>query len=127
MNPATRPKRILIIDDAATTRSYHRRILADSGFAMDDAVDGMEALEMATQQEYDLFLVDVLMPKMDGYAFLAAMRARRSAPQPPALVITNLSASRYAGEAYRSGANFFMSKPAHPGDLLTAATLLIGD
>eukprot|EP01035_Chromulina_nebulosa_P009132 gene9132-12336_t len=49
---------------------YHRQVLEEAGFAVDEAVNGIEAIEKALQKRYDLYVVDVNMPKMDGYSFL---------------------------------------------------------
>ncbi len=119
-------KRILIIDDAATVRMYHRKIFQDNGFDTDEAVNGLEALEKAMRNHYDLFLVDVNMPKMDGYAFLRELRAQPDRAQVPALMVSTQSERRDASEAYKAGANFYMIKPAKPVDLMIAARLLMG-
>jgi two-component system chemotaxis response regulator CheY len=81
-------KRILIVDDAATVRMYHRAILESAGYAVDEAVNGIEALEKSLTNAYDLYLVDVNMPKMDGYAFLRELRGHTDLAQPPAVMIS---------------------------------------
>jgi two-component system chemotaxis response regulator CheY len=119
-------KRILIVDDAATVRMYHRKIFQDGGFDADEAVNGLEALEKSLTQRYDLLLVDVNMPKMDGYSFLREFRAQDSQPQVPALMVSTQADRRDAGEAYRAGANYYLVKPVKPVDLMIAARLLMG-
>ena len=59
-------KRILIVDDAATVRMYHRNILESAGYSVDEALNGIEAIEKAFQESFDLYIVDVNMPKLDG-------------------------------------------------------------
>ena len=70
---------ILVIDDAATVRMYHRKMLGDAGWQIEEAVNGMEALEKIAQRgtkpSFDLFVSDINMPRMDGYAFVRALRA----------------------------------------------------
>lgn len=119
-------KKILIIDDAATVRLYHRKIFQDGGFETDEAVNGLEALEKAVNHDYDLFLVDVNMPKMDGYTFLREYRARTDRKQVPALMVSTQSERRDAADAFRAGANYYLVKPARPVDLMIAARLLMG-
>ena len=126
MSASAMNKRILIIDDAATVRMYHRKIFQDGGFATDEAVNGLEALEKSLRQHYDLLLVDVNMPKMDGYAFLREYRAQETQPQVPALMVSTQADRRDASEAYRAGANYYLIKPAKPVDLMIAARLLMG-
>ena len=67
-------KRILIIDDAATVRMYHRNILESAGYAVEEAMNGIEALEKALPEPFDLYIVDINMPKLDGYGFLRQLR-----------------------------------------------------
>ena len=71
---AQTPARILVIDDAAVVRQYHRKILEQAGHAVSEAVNGMEAIEKLLQEPFDLCIVDVNMPVMDGYSFLRARR-----------------------------------------------------
>ena len=119
-------KRILMIDDAATVRLYHRAILEAAGYAVDEAVNGLEALEKVYLAEYQLLLVDVNMPKMDGYSFLREFRAQGNQPQVPALMVSTQADRRDASEAYRAGANYYLIKPAKPVDLMMTARLLMG-
>jgi two-component system chemotaxis response regulator CheY len=80
-------KRILIVDDAATVRMYHRDILESAGYAVEEAWNGIEALEKALQEPFDLYLVDVNMPKLDGYGFLRELR-QQEIPQMPAIIVS---------------------------------------
>lgn len=67
-------KRILVIDDAATVRMYHSGILESAGYTTEEAWNGIEALEKALLEPFDLYLVDVNMPKLNGYGFLRELR-----------------------------------------------------
>ena len=64
----------LVVDDAATVRMYHRQILGDGGFDVSEAANGYEGLEAAIGQAFDLIVVDVNMPLMDGYEMVTAVR-----------------------------------------------------
>jgi len=119
-------KRILVVDDAATVRMYHRSILEGAGFAVEEAYNGIEALEKALQSPFDLYLVDVNMPKLDGYGFLRELRGR-DIPQAPALMASTEEASVDKLEAYKAGANGYLVKPCKPQQLLTAVRLLLGE
>jgi two-component system chemotaxis response regulator CheY len=74
-------KRILIVDDAATVRLYYRGILESAGYAVEEAMNGIEALEKALDAPFDLYVVDVNMPKLNGYGFLNELR-QQEIPQP---------------------------------------------
>ena len=118
-------KRILIVDDAATVRLYQRSILEPAGFSVDEAMNGLEGLEKALDAPFDLYLVDVNMPKMDGYTFLRELRAQ-ALPQAPAIMISTESESHDLSTAYAAGANLYLIKPARPEALLAYVTLLLG-
>jgi two-component system chemotaxis response regulator CheY len=119
-------KRILIIDDAATVRMYHRNILQEAGYTVEEAVNGMEALEKALQSPFDLYLVDVNMPKLDGYGFLRELRTQ-DIPQAPAIMISTEATEADRKRAYAAGANLYMVKPIQPEQLLAPVALLLGE
>lgn len=118
-------KRILIVDDAATVRMYHRNILESAGYAVEEAMNGIEALEKALQRPFDLYIVDINMPKLDGYGFLRQLRGEEI-PQAPAVMVSTEAAARDQTAAYRAGANGYLIKPVKPVQLLTHVRLLLG-
>ncbi len=119
-------KRILIIDDAATVRMYHRSILQEAGYEVEEAINGMEALEKALQSQFDLYLVDVNMPKLDGYGFLRELRLQDMA-QAPAIMISTEASGADRQRAYAAGANLYIVKPIQPEQLLAPIALLLGE
>ncbi len=118
-------KRILIIDDAATVRMYHREILEAAGYTTEEAVNGLEALEKTLVQPFDLYLVDVNMPKLDGYGFLRELR-RQNLPQAPAIMVSTEADEPDRKRAYAAGANLYLVKPVRPEQLLAPIDLLLG-
>ena len=119
-------KRILIVDDAATVRMYHRNILESAGYVVEEAVNGIEALEKALQDPFDLYIVDINMPKLDGYGFLRQLRGE-DIPQAPAIMVSTEAAAHDQTVAYRAGANGYLVKPVKPVQLLTHVRLLLGE
>ena len=123
--------RILIVDDAATVRMYHRKILGDAGWHIDEASNGVEALERVHAQDdataFDLYVVDVNMPRMDGYSFVRALRALPARHQAPVVMVSTEARSPDASAAFDAGANSYLVKPARPPDLVLTAALLLGD
>ncbi|SEP79419.1 two-component system, chemotaxis family, response regulator CheY [Ectothiorhodospira magna] len=120
-------KRILVIDDAATVRLYHREILEQAGFAVTEAVNGLEALEkLETGPPFDLYLVDINMPKLDGYGFLRALR-KKDIPQAPAIMISTESSPSDRADALMAGANLYIIKPIKPDQLLPLVRGLLGE
>ncbi|MEN9757513.1 MAG: hypothetical protein RL755_1700 [Pseudomonadota bacterium] len=119
-------KTILVIDDAATVRMYHRNILESAGYSVDEAINGIEALEKALMKNYDLFLVDINMPKLDGYGFLRQLRTQ-NVDQAPAIMVSTESAKNDEILAYNAGANLYLIKPTKPDELLRYSQLLLGE
>ncbi|KPF44361.1 chemotaxis protein CheY [beta proteobacterium AAP121] len=123
--------RILVIDDAATVRMYHRKMLGDAGWQIDEAVNGVEALEKVLRQPageaFDLYVVDINMPKMDGYTFVRELRRASNVPQVPVLMVSTEAGAQDATAAQDAGANAYLVKPAKPAELVLTAALLLGD
>ena len=120
-------KKILIVDDAMTVRMYHRQLMEALGFEVDEAENGIEALEKGLNKAYDLFLVDVNMPKMDGYRLVEEIRKTPSMQSIPVIMISTEESETDKEKAYLSGANFYVVKPAKADELQTYASLLAGD
>ncbi|CAK0744262.1 putative chemotaxis regulator CheY [Gammaproteobacteria bacterium] len=120
-------KRILIIDDAATVRMYYRQILEGEGFAVEEAANGLEGLEKALVASFDLLVVDINMPVMDGYSFLRTVRREATLRGIPAITISTEAGEHDANLAYGAGANFYLVKPVKPADLVLHARLLLGE
>ncbi|WKB56100.1 response regulator [Eleftheria terrae] len=122
--------RILVIDDAATVRLYHRKLLGDAGWHTEEASNGVEALERlhaeAGQAPFDLYVVDVNMPKLDGYGFVRELRRLPLVHQAPVVMVSTEAQARDASAALDAGANVYLVKPARPGALVLTAALLLG-
>jgi two-component system chemotaxis response regulator CheY len=121
-------KRILVIDDASLVRLYYRDALERAGFAVDEALNGLEALEKVLVAPVDLLIVDVNMPRMDGLTFLRALR-RQDGPisSTPALVTSTESAPSDIEAARAAGANFYLVKPIAQDVLASYAAMLCGE
>src|ERR1700744_4343542 len=70
--------RVLIVDDAGLVRAYYRGILEPAGYEVDEALNGLEAMEKLLQKEADIIIADVNMPQMDGISFLKVLRRHDS-------------------------------------------------
>jgi two-component system chemotaxis response regulator CheY len=116
-------KNVLIVDDSLTVRMYHKQILQKDGFECDEAENGMEALEKAQMKKYDLYIVDINMPILDGYSFVKRLRSGEGNIAPVIMVSTEAE-SRDMDLAYESGASMYLIKPARPDDLILNAKML---
>ncbi|MFT3856430.1 MAG: response regulator [Aquabacterium sp.] len=124
-------RRILVVDDAATVRLYHRKVLSDAGWQLDEACNGVEALERVLAQDaaeaFDLYVVDINMPKLDGYSFVRELRRLDARHQAPVLMVSTEAGQHDATAAFEAGANFYLVKPTRPQELVLTAALLLGD
>ncbi|WP_420992532.1 response regulator [Cupriavidus sp. 30B13] len=117
--PAALPAaRVLVADDNADLRDYMRRILGAAGHAVTACADGQEALELARAAPPDLIVSDVMMPRLDGFGLLRALRADPELRDTPVLLL-----SARAGEEARigglaSGADDYLTKPFSARELL---------
>lgn len=107
---AVRPLPILIVDDSLTTRMLEQSILESAGYAVEVASSAEEALDKVTRRSYGLFLVDVEMPGMDGFGFIAALRSQAELAAIPAILVTsrNRPEDRQRGAAV--GAQGYVAK-----------------
>ncbi|MDT7835968.1 response regulator [Aquabacterium sp. OR-4] len=122
---------ILVVDDAATVRMYHRKMLGDAGWQIEEAINGVEALEKVANQPrdrpFDLYVVDINMPKMDGYSFVRELRRLGHVRQVPVMMVSTEAQAQDATAAQDAGANCYLVKPAKPAELVLTAALLLGD
>jgi two-component system copper resistance phosphate regulon response regulator CusR len=72
--------RLLVVEDEPKTREYLRRGLTEEGFVVDTAADGLDGLHLALTGEYDLLVLDVMLPRANGWQVLEALRARKPTP-----------------------------------------------
>lgn len=120
-------KRILVVDDASLVRMYYREALTRAGYAVDEALNGLEALETLTASPADLLIVDINMPQMDGLTFLAKLR-RQAGPVSgiPALVVSTEAGAQDFAAARAAGANFYLVKPISQEALVAHVGWLCG-
>jgi len=120
-------KRVLVVDDANLVRLYYRDALERAGYHVDEALNGLEALEKLYDAPANLLIVDVNMPQMDGFTFLRILR-RRELPGAgvPALVISTEAGLQDFEAAQLAGANYYLVKPVSHKVLLEHVALMSG-
>lgn len=119
-------KRILIVDDAATMRTYHRDLLEKAGYRVEEAGDGIEALEKAISHPFDLYVVDRNMPEVDGSSFLGSLR-EADIERAPVIMVSTRASPRDVAAAFAAGADDFLLKPADPFWFVHHVQLLLGE
>lgn len=118
-------RKILVVDDAVTVRLYHRQLLEALGCEVAEAENGVEALEKVATTAFDLLLVDVNMPKMDGYRFISEVRSQIELANLPAIMISTEAGNQDQQKAFSVGANFYLVKPVEPERLQQLVALLL--
>lgn len=108
--------RALVVDDEPASRLNIRDLLTEEHFRVDEAADGREALDFVEQREFDIVLLDIRMPKMDGLTVLKQIAKRY--PQLPVIVFTAHGTSEHAIEAMKVGAFDYLTKPFDIEELL---------
>jgi len=119
--------RVLVVDDSSVVRLYYRSALESAGFEVEQAINGIEAMERALSQPFDLVIVDVNMPRMDGFTFLRALRSSAAGvAMLPALMISTESEIQDIAAARAAGANFYLVKPLSEAELVRHVCVLTG-
>jgi two-component system chemotaxis response regulator CheY len=120
-------RRILIVDDAALVRTYYRSALEPHGFAIEEALNGLEGLEKLLMQPFDLAIVDVNMPQMDGITFVRTLRSKELPVSGIPVLITSTEAGSQDMAAARSaGANYYLVKPVKQEVIAEYAAIFCG-
>ncbi|MBI4098652.1 MAG: response regulator [Candidatus Magasanikbacteria bacterium] len=108
-------KLILVVEDEETVRNVLQKLLEANGFRVATAKDGLEGMKYLEDNVPDLMLVDVMMPRLDGFTFVKAVRFRteqqKSLPKIPFIFITAKSDARSMIEGIKTGAKGFIPKP----------------
>jgi two-component system chemotaxis response regulator CheY len=113
-------RKILLVEDEDTLRDAYTMILLTQPYMVEVAKNGEEALELCKQQEFDLILLDLMMPRLDGVGFLQEFGEARP-PRTKIIVLSNLSAGEELERALRLGANKSILKAnMSPRQLLAA-------
>jgi two-component system chemotaxis response regulator CheY len=115
---STMSKRILTIDDSKTMRDMLMLTLAEAGFDVLQAVDGQDGLDVLVNEQVDVVITDINMPRMDGYEVIRQLRSNPSHKTTPILVLTTESEAEKKNLARAAGATGWMVKPFDPDRLV---------
>ncbi len=115
--------RLLIVEDEEDLASALRRLLADAGFTCDVARDGEEGLYLALEARYDLIVLDLMLPRLQGERVLSELRARDVSL--PVLVLTARDAVTDRVRLLEGGADDYLVKPFEPAELVARCRALL--
>ncbi|GAC1575426.1 MAG: hypothetical protein NVS4B1_00610 [Ktedonobacteraceae bacterium] len=113
-----RGKHVLVVDDSPSVRRVVGNMLKQHGWEVQMARDGVEALEMITNETPAAVLLDVEMPRMDGYELIASVRAQEQYRTLPLVMLTSRAAAKHQQRAMQLGASAYLVKPYQDDELL---------
>ena len=111
-------QRILLVDDDSQIVKVCTEALQVSGFVVESSLNGREAIALLKEKEFDLLIVDLMLPDIDGFEILRI--AGEHAPSTARIIITGYGTMERAIESIGVGAQGFVEKPFTPGDLIVA-------
>ena len=113
------PAKILIVDDSSTTLLMEEMLLKKyTNFDVVQARNGQEAIEMALIEQPNLILMDVIMPKMDGFTACREMRKREELRETPIVLVTSRGEPQNVEMGFESGCSDYLTKPIESRELL---------
>ena len=95
--------RVLVVDDSVTVRKVTSRILIREGYTVDSARDGVEAMASLSERVPDIILLDIEMPRMDGYEVASAIRNDPKLKSLPIIMITSRTGEKHRARAFSLG------------------------
>ena len=118
VSAALQPPLVLVVDDSLTVRKITTRLLTREGYRVDSAKDGVDALEKMGDLIPDIVLLDVEMPRMDGFELARVMRSDERLKSVPIIMITSRTADKHRNHALELGVNVYLGKPYQEQQLL---------
>jgi DNA-binding response OmpR family regulator len=118
-------KRILVVDDDENILNLERTILEQRGFEVTGAIGGAEALELLGKKTFDLVLLDVMMPEVDGFTVCRKIKEDPRLKDLPVIFLTAKGGGEALAEGFESGAIMYINKPFTANKLLTIVNTML--
>jgi two-component system chemotaxis response regulator CheY len=118
--------KILTVDDSASIRLTTRVTLSNAGYAVTEAVDGLDGLDKLKAGEYDLVVTDLNMPNMDGLTMIRELRKLPAHTGVPVIFLTTESDGELKAQAKAAGATGWLTKPFDPESLVKIVRKVLG-
>ena len=121
-----RPLNIMVVDDSVSIRQVVSRLMEDQGWKVITAKDGIDALDKLSESRPDLVVLDIEMPRMNGYEFLGALKAQVGYEDIPVVMLTSRTATKHRDKAKALGAKGFIIKPYNDDEFVRLILNLTG-
>ena len=118
-------KRILVVDDDENILNLEKTILEQKGFSVTTAGGGNEALKVLAQEGFDLILLDVMMPEVDGFTVCRKIKDDPRLKEIPVIFLTAKGGGEALAEGFESGAIMYINKPFTANKLLTIVNTML--
>ena len=120
-------KKILLVDDSSTVLLMEKMILSKSPYELVTASDGQDGYDKALVEKPDLILLDVVMPRMDGFEVCRRLRQRDETRGVPVIMVTTRGELHSVETGYQSGCTDYITKPINGLELLSKVKSYLGD
>lgn len=127
MNSTVARKKVLVVDDSKTALLMECMVLKQLSMDVVTANDGMEALAVAERERPDLILLDVVMPRMDGFETLKKLRSAAATSATPIVMVTTRSELPNVERGFEFGCSDYVTKPVDSMELLGKIRALLKD
>jgi len=117
--------KVLVVDDQPHIVRLIEINLVNAGYEVITAGDGVTGFELARTEKPDLIILDVIMPRRDGFAVLRDLRADPELAQIPVIMFTVKAQNHDIAEGLREGADLYLPKPFHPHELVSCVSALL--
>jgi len=121
------PKKILVVDDEQDMLLAVRLRLENSGYEVSTATEGLEGLNLARKLKPDLIILDVMLPKMNGYKISRLLKFDEAFKHIPVIMLTALAGENDRNTGVETGANAYVTKPFDTQQLLDTIKRYLGD
>lgn len=118
---------VMVVDDSLTMRKVLSRTLEREGYLVITAKDGMDALQLLQENRPDIILLDIEMPRMDGFELARNVRGDADTAHIPIIMISSRTAEKHQSHAKEIGVNAFLGKPVQDDDLLAEINIQLGE
>ena len=117
-------KRILVVDDEEVIRKFLRIHLAKLGYEVEEAEDGLKAIEQLGKERFDLLICDIIMPQKDGWEVVKEVKSNPKTMNIPIMMLTAKNEDSDMFKGYDMGASYYMTKPFTKAQLQYGLKLL---